>query len=38
MFSECKKYTTEQTGIVLVNFDFLFQIFGTLISDIALCY
>lgn len=30
MFSECKKYTTEQTGIVFMNFDFLFQFFGTL--------
>lgn len=25
-----KKYTTEQTGIVLMNFDFLFQFFSTL--------
>lgn len=30
MFSECKKYTAEQTGIVLMSFDFLFQFFGTL--------
>lgn len=38
MFSECKKYTTEQTGIVFMNFDFLFQFFGTLTSDIAFYY